>query len=869
MPNPALDEQAINDTITIEDVKAFVSDVKKKREDFLNVADRSWSEIEKRNRKGKLYGGNDLDRQRRWTKYPLWWSCWKIRQPLVLARLAIPVLKDTQSDNDEYGNTACIIGERLIRGILKTFDCFAEFSASVDDYLVTNFGWGRAFYRRTECVEPEKIMLQVVQQDTPSPIEQIDPDQNLLDENQAPNQPATPIYLAPNGQEIPNPKFDDLGNPYVETGKQITVDNEEVYFEAGLYSNLYVDPDARRWSQVTRLAFESQYSYREFLQKFGQDSLSKISTAEQEQHRTGKPIIVFEYHDKLLKECRWFAETSESFFQPQDMLEVNASALSEVGDPVDAPSEYDNSDLYGLTGFFPCVEPLIANQATKNFWPTPEFFQIQDMLDDLHQIVGRMFLLGKAIRVRFFFDSSIPQLQQLIGETGEGGGLGIPDLAKTLMDSRGDMSALVAYFPVKELIEGLKNMYEAFNQRLDMFYQVTGLSDLIRGQANPDSDKTFGERQMEGKFALNRIEPMQRKTQEWMKRNYQLLMEMALKCFSDETLDEYITPQTLDDEDKMRYVSALDLLKNNKRSRFRVDFETDSTLSINENYKRAQAIETANTITKMMESVAKTAEQQPELAATELKIAKHVIGELTDGKLFIDEVQDSIEQVIEKVSAPQQPEFNPDEAAAQFNMQKLSLDDRFRNIELQTNTQLEMAKLQSEEQRDAIANQLEQIKMQIDSGAKQSDLQVAVAKLQADIAQGWEALNLKKEEMLQVAQKEGGKQALDAFRAQIEARVRSQELTLAQAAQELEAYRIKLEAGDFHASLQERVATEMRLQDEHQMNKQAHAVDVVARLADAMKPEPPKPAPVSVDKSTTIQLKLPDSKPTKPKKGKK
>lgn len=856
MVNAALDEQALKDTINISEVKQFIVDVRKKRQDYLAIADRSWREIEKRNENGKLYGGNDLDQRRKWIKFPLWWSCWKIRQPITFARLPIPVLKDTQGD-DPYGRTACVIGERLTRGILKTFDAFSEFSSAVDDFLVTNFGQGRAYYRREECVEEEKIRLEAIEQQPAEP--EMGPDGQPMPVEEVP-----PIYITPEGEQVAEPLFDDMG-PYILSGQEITVDNEEVYFEAGLYSGLYVDPDARKWNAVTRLAYEYQYSYREFVAKFGEAALAKLSLGSVEEHRSGKPIIVFEYHDKFLKECRWFAENSEDFFQPKEIADIDVQALREVKEKAEA-AYMDNSDLYGLSGFFPCVEPLLMNASTKDFWPTPEYFQIMDILDDTHGIVRRMFLLTKAIRIRFFFDSSIPQLQQLIGETGEGGGLGIPNLQETLMNNNGNLQALVAYFPVKDMIEGLQNMYSAFEQRLNMFYQVTGLSDLIRGQTNPDSDKTFGERQMEGKFALNRIEPFQRKVQEWVKDNYQLLMEMGLKMFSDKTLDEYITPQTLDDEDKQRYVAALELLKNNKRRRFRVDFETDSTVQINEQWKRAQAIETANTITKMMEGIAKVAETQPELAATELKIAEHVVGELSDGKLFVDEIQDSIADVIERVKAPREPEFDKDRAAHALSMQKLGLDDRFRYLEFQAKQQLEAAKLGQKSQHDQITQQLAQIKMQIEQGADAAALQLSFAKLQADIAQGWEVLNLKKAEMLQVAEKEGGKQALDAFRAQIEARVASKEMSLAEAEQALEAYRVQMEGANIGASLQERVATEQRLQEEHQMNKEVTALDSLARLTESMTPEAPKVAPVTIDKSTTIHVKAPEIKKPKRKK---
>lgn len=275
-----------------------------------------------------------------------------------------------------------------------------------------------------------------------------------------------------------------------------------------------------------------------------------------------------------------------------------------------------------------------------------------------------MLQLTRAVRIRFLFDSSVKALAPLIGENwaqGEGTGMGVPNLEQSLMNNRGDLSNLVAYFPVDELMKGLQSMYAAFEQRLNMFYNITGFSDLLRGQvSNQASNETYRGLQLEGKFAMNRMEPYQRKVQEWIKDNYQLGMELGLKMFSDQTIDDYIVPQTLDPEDKERYVPALALLKDNRRGRFHIDFETDSTISINQEWKKTQAIETANAITKMMESTAKTAVDMPELADAELRIMKHVIAELTDGKLFVDEITDAIQKTIDKVSQPKPEEPNPE-----------------------------------------------------------------------------------------------------------------------------------------------------------------------------------------------------------------
>lgn len=873
MSNEALEKQALSDTITIEDVKQFIADARKKREDFILVADRSWKEIEKRNEKGRLYGGNNLDRQRRWTKFPLWWSVWKIRQPLVFARMAVPILKDTQGD-DPYGRTACVVGERLTRGILKTFDAFEEFESSVDDFLITNFGHGRPYYRKDEVVEEEKIRLQMVEQPAPEP---------MMDEQgqpiESPQMP--PLFIAPDGMQVPQEQvlYDDMG-PYVLTGQEITIDNEEIYWTAGLYNNLYVDPDAKRWSQVSRLAYECEYSYREFKEKFGQRALDKLAVDDYEEHRCGKPIKVFEYHDKFLKEVRWFAENSNDFFQPKAMAEANVEALKEVKEAPEmgeneAP-EYetvDNSDIYGLSGFFPCTAPLVINQSTREFWPTPEYFQVQDILDDIHSIVGRMFLLTKAIRVRFLFDSGITELKQLIGETGEGGGLGVPNLEQSLMNNNGKLSNLVAYFPVAEMIEGLQNMYQAFEQRLNMFYQLTGISDLIRGQTNPDSDKTFGERQMEGKFSLNRVEPLQRKVQEWIKDNYQLMMEMALKMFSPESLDQYITPQTLDPEDKQRYTASLELLKSNKRRRFRVDFETDSTIAINEQWRKKQATELANTLTKAMELVANVAETQPELAATELAVLKHLIGEFSDGKLFIDEIQDSIEQVIQKVSQPKPQEPNVEleklglEVRKQEFAEKRAMhEDQFEQFKTEMQANIEVSKNAQMTQMEEIKGQIQQFKIASESQAKQAaiaaDAEKARAKIEqdyqkiaADIALAQQELALKRDELLVELRKVVDKKEVDQFSLMIDQRVAGFEA-------QLETAKLDLEKTHSTLDMQERLITEQRLQAEHQLQLGHSKIESLEKVLDVALKKKELDAPIEAPKMAESS----ESKPKKPKK---
>jgi hypothetical protein len=553
--------------------------------------------------------------------------------------------------------------------------------------------------------------------------------------------------------------------------------------------------------------------------------------------------MVYEYYDSVLKEVRWFADNSEDFFQPV--------GLAGEGE------EVDNSDLYGLTNFFPCTEPLIINQSTRNFWPIPEYFQVQDIIDDISSLVTRMLQLTRAIRVRFLFDSSIKPLASLIGEnwaSGEGTGMGIPNLEQSLMNNKGSLSNLVAYFPTEELMNGLQAMYVAFNQRLDMFYNITGFSDLLRGQVSTQSkNETYRGLQLEGKFALNRMEPYQAKVQEWIKDNYQLAMELGLKMFSDETIDEYVTPQSLDEEDKQRYIPALDLLKNNRRGRFRMDFETDSTISINQEWKKQQAIETANAITKMMESVATTAQEMPELADAELRIMKHTVGELTDGKLFMDEITDAIQKTIDKVNEPKEPELNVEieklkmqqqieggklqleMRKQEFAEQKAMTEDRLEQLQMQMDSQIEQAKMAQKERLDGFALQLEQIKIQNEAGASASELNIKAQTLQGELAVAQQELAASRMDFMLKAREIADKTELKQL-----------ELMINKASEDRKAQLDELYAGveQQQAMLSEREkwVTEARLQEEHKLD----TVKGMVEIQKVLKEMKTSPTPVVV-----------------------
>ncbi len=447
---------------SIEQWKAWLDDAQEYRQDWQHMAERSWQEIKKQQKNGRFWSVTP-NTSRKNVKFQLWWSTYKIRQPIYYSRTPIPIGKDTVG-NDPVGRTAAIALERLAKAVLKTFDFDRAIESARDDFLVGNLSQTRAFFACDYIKEKEKKRVEQVAEDKIVDEQGKDVDVKLVQQDE-----------------------DGL---YIESEKEVDVENERVWIEPVLYTDFYVDPDAKNWDKARRIAFAFDYPKDEFIEVFGRGALSALT--EQSEKKVGKSrtlIRVYECWDSYAREVVWVPECGDDFITPLSEKEIE-------------------SDLYKLERFYPCPAPLIANAATDCFYPIPEYYELQDLIEEMHLIFSRIMQLCRAIRVRALYDANVAELAPLVNEASEADFIGVPNLAQSLAAGQGNLSNLVAYLNVAPLIEGLNNMYTALEQRVNLFYQLTGISDLLRGQTDPN--ETYGAQQLKGKFAMNRIADDQR-----------------------------------------------------------------------------------------------------------------------------------------------------------------------------------------------------------------------------------------------------------------------------------------------------------------------------------------------------------------------
>lgn len=810
--------------VTPEEVRLFIEDANRARDNWLVMAEKSWNEIKKRQKNRKLWSTAPNAVKKR-SRYPAWYSIFKIRQPLLLSRVGIPIGKDTTLDgSDHVGASAAFFLERLAVNLAKSFDFFGYCSSCRDDFLATNFGIGRAFY---ECREIKEKVKEYI---TPQRSETGDI-----------------VFVGASGEVIETDEIyqDDEGY-FIYHEQTVAIEDEHVYLEPVLYKCVYVDPDINRWGRCRRLAFELYFSEPEFIEVFGTIALTKLAKPQDGEDSAApkrQRIKVFEYWDDYEKDVYYLPELGSEFIEPKKEKKPYP-----FGDEEDEREEVNG--LYDLEKFFPCPEPLLSNTSTDEFWPIPEYYQIFEILEDIHTIFSRMVALTRAIRARLLYDSSIEGLEQALHEASEGDTFGVTNLAQALSANGGTLDGVVQYIPVAPLVESLGNAYSALEQRLNTLYKLTGTSDLLQGLITDPTQRTFGERQMTEKYALNQIADPQRRMQEFVRGSYELLCEMALKNFKDASLDRYMIPQTAPLEHRNNYRAAIGMLKEN-RKRFRIELETDSTVALNEQYDKAMRIELVNAMTTALEKVAGIAQSSPALVAIELHALKFLLQGYRQGKLFQSETTEAIDNVIKQAEdAAGQQRFNKDEAMVKFQAQELEANIKIKAFEIQSNERIEAAKLQQNERIVAIENQLEAFKAQSANSQALGQLEAKYQEIQNNIALAQEELALKRDELMVEMQKVSGAQNLEQYRMMIDESVSAAEIRLKEAQQALEEQLGSLE-------LQERVATEARLQSEHELQKLQSRVEMMVTLKDVMEQSQTRVE----NQAPTVNVHMPESKP--------
>jgi hypothetical protein len=399
----------------------------------------------------------------------------------------------------------------------------------------------------------------------------------------------------------------------------------------------------------------------------------------------------------------------------------------------------ERDDPLELDGFFPCPRPIFSTLTTDSLVPTPDFTLYQDQANELDTLADRIDGLIDQLKIRGFYDASQPELSRLFKEAGNGDLIPVNSW-QNFAEKKG-LSGSVDLVDILPIAQALKEAYGAFEQVKQQIYELTGISDILRGQTK--ASETATAQQIKNSYASLRLKVYQDEVERFATDLFRLKAQIIASKFEPDTFLRMSAAQQLQPADQPYIMPAVQLLKDKLTREFRIEVETDSMAFQDEQQDKQDRMEFLTATSTFIQKLTQAAEQSPQLLPLGVEMLKFGVTGFRIGKTLEGVIDQAAEQITQQVEQQaQQPKPNPEMAKVQAQQQS------------------EQAKLQYQQHADQARGQVD---MQIAGAKAQADMQIEQAKGERD-------MQLERERMAMQAHKEEAERqqalALETLKAQ-------------------------------------------------------------------------------------------------------
>ena len=509
---------------------------------------------------------------------------------------------------------------------------------------------------------------------------------------------------------------------------------EDVKFEHVNWADFRHGP-GRTWEEVEWIAFRHLMTRDALRDKFGEDIGNEVTL-------DYTPIGMEDKDGDIVADTFKRATVWEVWCEYQKEVIFISKSLKE------RPLKTEPDPLQ-LRGFFPTPRPLYATENTDSLVPVEPFRFYRDQANELDNITRRISGVIAACKVRGIYDSTITEMSNLMDASEN---LMIPAQDVLPLMQSGGLDKAVWMWPIEKIAGVLNELYNQREQIKKTIYEITGIADIMRGSTA--SSETLGAQQLKVQFGTMRLDDMGRDVQRYARDLVRIAAEIISEQFSPDSIammtdvklpspeqkmqaqqqaqmmvqqQQPIPPQLREVLDKPTWEECMQVLRDDKQRSYRVDIETDSTISGD------QAMD-QKSVTELLQGVSafiSNAGPAVEAGYLPLEAAKSMLMSAVRRFRMGREVEDALEMIGEDGS--DSPGGDDQQAAAQQAQQQ----------EQAAAVQAEQMKLQIEQQNSALKAQEMQQKAQIEQGK----MQMETSGKEADLAMAGKELALKEREM--------------------------------------------------------------------------------------------------------------------------
>jgi hypothetical protein len=531
------------------------------------------------------------------------------------------------------------------------------------------------------------------------------------------------------------------------------------------------DP-ARNWKEVDWVAKRSWLTEDEMEERFKSTSGDAYMDASYELRRDDKDADdgrmkcgVWEIWSKSQDKVVWVCEGCE------DLLDDGPPHLT-------------------LEGFFPCPKPAYGTVQRRSMIPVPDMVFYKDQLEEINELTARISALSESVKLKGFYPSGNGEVGDAIEaaiKATDNNAILIPISNWSLLGT-GSSKDMIIWLPIDMVATVITQLVELRRQLIDDVYQITGLSDIMRGSTV--ASETLGAQQLKSQYGSIRIRDRQdeliriardvtRIAAEIMSENFQskTMLDMSqMQIPTDADIAKQVKPleaqiqqitkqvdqakanpqiqqqaQQNPDQAKQMLQQAQDqanqlgkqindlqsqptvekiskFLRDQRLRPFVLDIETDSTIAPDEDAQKQRATEYVQAMGGLLAQGIPAIMEFPAIGPVVADTIKFMQSQFRVGRQMDQTVEEFVDQVKKVASQPKPPD--PAVQKAQADSQAMQAKVQMDAQAHQQNMQAGQAKMQMDAQQHQIGVQQNAANLQLSQQESASKAQAA----QVDIA---------------------------------------------------------------------------------------------------------------------------------------
>jgi hypothetical protein len=426
-----------------------------------------------------------------------------------------------------------------------------------------------------------------------------------------------------------------------ETGVEVIQDVQAEVMTGAKVETTYIDPKkvlfdvshVAVWEDCEWVAQIIEMTKREAIEQFGEEIAAQIIergySLEEELDRS---VNIYRIWDKKGNRIIYLAKEVKDRFLRVD------------------------EDVLKIEGFYPFPKPVFATLANDGLIPVPDYSEIKCQLDELDGINKRMQLTMQALKVSGAYDGAFPELANILNK--DVTLVQVSDFEK--VREKGGIDGFVGFMPIGQYIEALRALADRRAQLMSAIYEITGVSDIMRGNADPNETATAVTKKTN--FGTLRNQDRQNDFQRYLTDVLKIKAEIICEMFTPELLAQYAEP----DANPQIIMAAIELLKSDKIRNLTLGIETDTSFMQSEDGDKT--LDAVKTIHEMITASFQVVSLQPALLPLYKQMIDAVVVTLPNTRQFTNAVDEAFAKIGQELAQPDDNEPNPDVMRAQADM---------------------------------------------------------------------------------------------------------------------------------------------------------------------------------------------------------